>query len=331
MGYNTYAAKFQFFKNHLEGLKSLLPKFSRSYPVLAFAMILSFYSCGEITEVDQIEDVSFETSIYHPSFLFSKERNDTLTKTLKFEFNAWAEENSSKVVFGFYDDKDQLIDSKNTHLQLLVNNQSVPTGTIDLDSKILSAGELTLSLAFSPDLPANAFNGYIKVFNSDLDRINNVANLSSSPVLNWSAKQKVIWNPLQKYLVITLATLVAMFLVWLIILRPIVYRRFQRVSLTVQSPFFKKIILKNAISLSLSKSSTNQKGKEKLLVGKRSSYTHPFFSTPILVTPKSKSEAYINLGSNYTIHPYTSVLKKGPNAHTITNSKTKEKITITFS
>ena len=155
--------------------------------------------------------------------------------------------------------------------------------------------------------------------------------MKNLPILSWSAKQEVILNPLLKYLLITTAVLLCLFLFWLIILRPIVYRRFQKVSLTIQSPFFKRITLKNAISLSLTNVSAKQKEKERLLVGKRLSYTHPFFDMSIMVTPKSKSEAYINLGPNYTIHPFTSTLTKGHSPHTITNLKTREKITITFS
>ncbi len=294
-------------------------------------IVFSLWSCEEKSDDIQIEDVSFETSIYHPSFLFSKERNDTVTKELKFEFNDWAEENNSKVVFAVYDDSDLLIDSENKNIQLLVNDQPVATGKIELNSKNLKQGQLSLSLVFLRNVQNEVFNGYIKVNNSDLDRINNVADMQNSPILSWSAKQKVIWNPLLKYLVITIAILLGMFLVWLIILRPIVYRRFQKVSLTIQSPFFKKITLKNAISLSLNNAGKKQKGKERLLAGKRLNYTHPFFETPILITPKSKSEAYINLGTNYSIQPYTSVLKRGHNTYTITKTKTKEKITITYS
>lgn len=289
-----------------------------------------FYSCGNNAVDNQIQDISFSTSTYHPAFLFSKERNDTLAKSLKFTFNDWAVNQNSEVVFGICNEEGQMIGDDNSRVKFLVNDQPVKDGKLKLGAQSQAEGTLNLSILFSPSTANHTFHGYIKVFSTDLDRINNLDQLSHSSVLSWSANQKVVWNPLLKYILWGLAVIIGIFLIWITILRPIVYRRFGRSSLTIQSPFFKKISLKGAIHLTLDKTVQNQKRKERLMMGKKIYYSNPFFSSPIYIFPKSRTEVFIKLGSDYSIQPYAGVIKKGSIPYTVVNLKTKEKITLTL-
>lgn len=301
------------------------------YPTMVLmALIWSLYGCQEKVDVNQVQDVSFQTAIYYPSFLFMGERSDTLTKTLKYEFNAWAKDQNSNVLLGVYDDKENLIDASNNRLSLLINGKPNTSGKIELDSQKDSEGGIKISMLFAPNEETIAHRGYIKVLQSDLDRINHISDLKAFPILSWSATQQVIWNPLKKYLIIGLLVLLAILLFWLFFLGPIVFSRFGRGALTIQSPAFKNIRLHKSIGLTLSDHSIRQNWKERFFKGKELNYSNPLFPAPIRITPQSKNKIRIQLGPAYSIQPFTTTLNKGGGQYIITNLNTKDKITITY-
>ncbi len=297
--------------------------------IFLIILLISSSGCQSNDAGSKIQDMSFATSTYYPSFLFVGERNDTTAKILKFGFNKWAIQENSKVRLGVFDETNNLIDS-NSDLALFVNEKPVTSGIIDLDSQADSNGQLKISLLFSPNTQTTKHHGLIKVIHSDLDRINNIEDVMGSPVLSWTATQKVVWNPLKKYLFIVLCFLLTLLLFWLVILRPIVYRRFGKTALVIQSPQFKNLRLSKAIGLTLTNHTIKQSWKNRLFKGKELTYSNPLFTEPILVTPHSRNKARIRLGSNYTIVPYTTTLNKGAGAYKITNSTTKQIITITY-
>src|SRR5690554_1937064 len=115
--------------NHLNGFR-LIPK------TLLFVLLSGLYACDSNHPENQIQDVSFSTSTYYPSFLFIAEKNDTVTKTLKFHFNHWAIQQGSGAQIGLYDDQDKLIDADNDNLSAFINDLPATSGTIDINSQV---------------------------------------------------------------------------------------------------------------------------------------------------------------------------------------------------
>lgn len=282
-------------------------------------------SCNKDVGVKGVEDVNFENAYYHPSFLFSKEKNDIVSKTLQFEFNEFAEQ--SAVTIGFFDEEGRLMSEANDGFKLFVNDSEVSGGKLELSAQQGVRGEIKISVLYPPKDKTKRYKGLIKVISGDIDRINYVDNLTEDPIFTWSGTHVVRMNPLKKWLLISLGVIVAALLIWLIILRPIAFTRFRRSSVTINSPFYSRIKIKGAVSLTLTDKRQKQSFWSKLFKGKDLVYVNPFFTQPITIMPKSKTDVRIRTGANYILTPFATFLTLNQ-TYELKNNQTGEKITI---
>ena len=294
-----------------------------SLDTLLFLFAVVMISCNAEVHEQGIEDISFSTAYYYPSFLFSKSRNDIVTKKIRFEFNEFA--GQSSITMGLFDKDGRLMNDFG--IKLYIDNIEIDNGWFQLNAQDLSEGELQISILYPSNTKTQRYTGYVKVIEGDIDRVNHVDVLTGNPVFSWSGTHVVSMNPLKKWLIVMFTVLVGILITWLVVLKPIVYNRFRRVSLTINSPFFKRIKIKGAVSLTLTDKKQKQSFWSKLFKGKDLVYVHPFFTNPVIIMPKSKADVRIRIGANYTLNPFTTYLSLNK-SYDLINNQTGEKITI---
>jgi len=310
----------------------------KGHKIIYYLILASFFivSCHSKTKELNIEDIGFSDAEYYPSFLFVEEKNEKVEKTIGYEFNDYAKSNNSQVYLSFYNDKNQLLSDKDG-IKFYVNGSLVKNNEFEINSKYNQLGKLTISIVLPPDNTKsiwrvisnkhNRFSGFIKFSKGDIDRINNVENIHAEPILSWSISQIVRMNPLQKWLSWLMIILAVLTFIYLTLIKPILFRRIKKRDIIIEKPFYKRIEIKGAISLTLSNQNKKQSILKKIFKGKEKIYLNPFFTRPIKFTHFNKNTVKIYTGGYYTIQPNTTKIKAN-NQYTIINNETKQTISI---
>lgn len=302
---------------------------NRLFLSLLSIVFLVLSSCKEKEEYTG-PTTDFGTSEYYPAFLFSKSDTLRLSKKLKYDFNDYAVKKGSSIRLKLVNTAQKAISDNN--IRFYVNGKLIDNNEFNLTSEKSKKGTLNIGLQLLPGYPEGYTSGFLSISNHSLDVVNN-SDLNTSKekrLFKWEATHKIVMNPLKKGLIWTGVVFIAILFIWFLILKPIVYPRFGRGSLTIQSPLFKSILLHKSIGLTLSNNSIKQKWMEMFFKGRELHYSNPIFPAPIIFTPHSKNKIRIQLDPTYSIQPFTTTLNKGAGQHIITNLSTKEKITITF-
>ncbi|SDH48736.1 hypothetical protein [Myroides phaeus] len=295
--------------------------------VCILLLVTTLYSCNKPKEDENLSTSHFGKSISYEKFLWKDARNDTLQKSFVYSFNNWAAEANSSVTITLNNGENELIKNKVPY-HFLVNDTPIPDGKIILKSTNKTGDTINLKLVIPTQINTDFF-GYITIADHNLDRVNDIENPNNTNIYKWSATQEIQMNPLKVILLWVLAITATCLFIYLLILRPIIFKRMGKGQITIQQPFFKNINVKNNIELVF----TNKKHKQgffnKIFQGKRTTITNNFFTNPIYFTPSVKSKIRIRTGGHYSIEPFTTTFEKGI-IYEITNNNTKEKITITY-
>jgi hypothetical protein len=277
-----------------------------------------------------LRDMSFGKSVHYPSFLFFEGKNDTLTKIIHYRFNDWAKNQGAYIVLKIVD-KDGNSVTSNLDFKVMINDEVVSDGKFNLKTNAHNEGELEIGFVLPSSKNSNYFEGYIYFVIGNLDRVNDIEHLNSEvPVFTWSAHQEVQWNPYETWLYTILAVLIVLLFIWLVLLRPFIYRRFNKNrSIIITSPFYKKVPLKKGINLTLTNEGSKQSVIERFFKGKELVYVNPFFKNPLIVRPRTKKKIRLRMGSHYKIEPFRTTLKKGQQTYSLKNQN-NEKIKFTY-
>lgn len=304
-----------------------MPKNSLRFTPLLF-LLLILCSCNKKVQ-ESINNSNFGESISYDSFLWKQARNDTLNKAFAYNFNNWANESTSYVTLFFQDqnNKPLTIDSP---YYFLVNNQIPQNGKLVLESNQKTKDTLNLQLVIK-DQSITDLYGYIQIGDHNIDRVNNIENPKQENIYKWTAAHELQMNPLKVLLLWVLAILVATLFFYLLILRPIIYKRMGKGQITIQEPFYKNIKTKNNIEIIFRDKPLKQSWLQKLFQGKKTVVVNPIFTEPIYLTPSSRGKIRIRTAGKYNIDPFTSSLEKGTDStYELTNNQTNDKINITY-
>lgn len=289
-------------------------------------LFATLYSCQKVEE-ENISNSHFGKSTSYDQFLWKDARNDTLQKSFVYSFNNWAAESNSFVTITLNNEANGVIKNTNPY-HFLVNDKPVDDGKIVLKSTNKVNDTINLKLVISDQINTD-FYGYIAITDHNLDRVNDIENPKNTNIYKWSATQEVQMNPLKILLLWSLAIIATILFIYLLILRPIIFKRLGKGQITIQQPFYKNTNIKNNIELLFTNKKQNQGFINKLFQGKRTTITNDFFTNPIYFSPSVKSKIRVRTGGHYNIEPFTTTIEKG-NTYEITNNNTNEKITITY-
>lgn len=265
-----------------------------------FLLIPSLWviSCSE-------NQMSFGTVEYYPSFLWEDANITTVKKTFEFDFSLDAKnDNRSFAEFQFVDNNDNPI--RSDIMQVYDGDQILNGNRFRVESNEV-AKELTFS--FSPEASNGKYQGYFKLINHNLDRIESepIKPGDKLNVFQWTIYYNKTMNPLAKVFLYTFLIVIACCLAWFIILRPLVFPHFGK--------FIKSIMVKQNDRI-IDQLSYNFKGARKVVfydkkikqsfwnrifVGEIKTYVSPYFKTKLIFSPKKKNVSVC--GTGYSVNP----------------------------
>lgn len=232
-----------------------------------------------------VSDVKkFSKASFVSSFLKSEAKTIPAESDIKIEFNEQAKiENSSAEV----------------KVCLMKNRKGAPASnfTICMDGKELKNGsfEVTpdtsnvhLSVEGGILTKESKYYGRIELIPKNLDNCAIKPNKGDSTVYSWDFRFEKKWNPFLLGTVILLAFLIATFLLWMIVLKPIFYPRFGSIQKTFIIPGMAPLVVKfkgARMVVVAASHSKKQSGWNRFWTGKIIYKTHPAFEDPITFKP----------------------------------------------
>lgn len=283
--------------------------------IILFLLILTIH-IGCNFEERKIEGVNFEAAEYYDSFLFVPAKQTPTFKKIKINFNDWAIYNNAYVTLLMYCQNDPnstpfyLGTDSSPLLSLYLNDKLCKDGEIKLNKE--SEKTLDLRIEFSPEAKEGLYSGYIVVKDSEIDRINNIENISNqSKIFEWSVRYNIVMNPLKLGLACMLLAIVLSLLIWFLFVQPFIYPKMRKGTIMINAPYTKVVRIAGGRKLVFASYIRKQKVLNKIFAGKILYETNPFWENEIVFYPKDKRNLRILLSSDYTITPYTNIINRG--------------------
>ena len=271
--------------------------------------------------------VPFGTVEYYPDFLWVSSNTTPVKKTFEFDFSQDAQ-----------NDKDAYAELQ------FVDNEGNPVSTDIMQvydgSRLLEGNKIRvlsdvkvkeLTFTFSPQAMDGKHQGYLKLVNHNLDRIE-----SQQPnpgdqldVLQWTLHYSKVMNPLAKVLMWILITIIVCLCIWFFVIRPILYPHFSKFTKSVLIEQNNAIVgqfnysFKGARKVIFYDKKVKQAVWSKLFTGEIKTYVHPLFRNKLTFTPRKRNAAVLGSGYTASCNP---IPRSG--VATITNEQEKMKITL---
>lgn len=299
-------------KNYIPPKRHFLLKKMSSLSLVVLILMLN--SCiSEDDNPNNLPGINFGASTYYDSFLFSKSSNDSLTKTIKINFNDHAQDNEGFADLYFVDEANNVIGSPDSPLALYINNNEVSNGIIQLTSSPRPSDSLEIKLLFNPSENSRDFSGFLMLQNGKIERINNIEiqNASGIELFKWNARQEVVMNPLKKGLIWFLVIVAGSLLIWFLLIRNRMYPKMARGQIILNSPYYKSIRTKGVRQIIFTNHHYKQSGFNKLFAGEIIYEKNDFWQDEIKLSPARRRQLRIKMPGHYNIDPFTSKIDQG--------------------
>ena len=271
-----------------------------------------------------IEDNDFGKATYHDKFLFSKEATKPVTSTIHVEFSEQAKKEHSSALMKVYliDKKtEEKVTASSQHLKISINGEESDTFRLSPDMS-----NPTIQIYGQEDTKNGSYYGRIELIPYSLDyySIN-----GTQEVYKWKMSFRNKWNPLKLGLAWLLGILLAAFLLWMIVLKPLFYPRFGSIQKTFNIPGMAPLIIRFKGARMVVVASSHKKKQSawnRFWTGKIIYKTHPAFDSPITFKPSNRRRilARVQAGT-YMISPNP---MPGIGSATITDIKKNLKINV---
>lgn len=237
-----------------------------------------------------VEDNHFGKASYYGRFLFAGERCTPATAKARIEFSEQARVEHSSVRMQVYlvDKKSgERVSLQSQHLSVKV---SIDGKEVEGQSVELKPGmdEVAVTVAGGEDTKSGTYYGRIELQPTRLD---NCTVDGAQEVYKWKVRFSHQWNPLKVALFWILVILVVAFVVWMMVLKPIVYPRFGSVQKTFNVPGMAPLIVKfrgARMVVVAASHGKRQSAWNRFWTGKIVYKTHPAFARPIEFKPARK-------------------------------------------
>jgi len=249
------------------------------------SVILFLITIVCMTSCKKEGNVSFGTVEYYPNFAWVDSKTTPVTKTFDFDFSQDAKDDNSYAELQFVDNEGKPI-STNV-MQVKIDGKEIADNKFRVNSDETSKD---LTFTFSPNAEDGKYQGYLKLISHKLDRLDSQPLTPGQQVeaFQWTLKYEKRMNPLTKAIMWFLIVLLALFIIWFFLLRPIVYPTFGSIQKTFNVPKMAPLIVKfkGARMVVLAASHPKKQGRVKsFLKGKIIYKTHPAFVSPIIFKP----------------------------------------------
>lgn len=288
---------------------------------IILAAIICFTSCSD-------DSISFGTVEYYPSFWWVDANVTPVTKTFDFDFSEDAKnDKNSFAEFQFVDNKGNPIST--SEMQVYMDGQQLANNKFKISSEVTSK-ELTFT--FSPDVKEGKHQGYLKLVNHSLDRLDAQPLSPGQKVdaFQWTLRFEKGMNPLARCLLWLTIIFVALAILWFLLLKSFFFPqiRLNRLEITSDKGYFQNVKINGAHKVIMTDKPISQCWLSKLFLGEIIVIQDDVWRDEWSITPKKrKKTARINLRGKYIINPVTSEIQNF-SEYKIQNINTKELLTI---
>lgn len=197
------------------------------------------------------ESVDFGTVEYYPEFLWVDANITPVVKTMVCDFSIDAQNDANTFAeFQFVDNNGNPIQT--SEMQVKVDGVCAESNIFRINSKTDS---VKLEFTFSPNATAGKHQGYLKLINHKLDRLDSqeLSPEGTIDVFQWTLNYDKRMNPLAFTLMVVGLIIFAVILLWLAFLKRIFYPQFRAIN--------KSVIIPNDVPITL-----HFKGKRMIVI-----------------------------------------------------------------
>ena len=289
--------------------------------IICLLILVFFSSCEN-------KSVSFGTVEFYPDFLWVNSNITPVKKTLEFDFSPDAKNDASSFAeFQIVDNDGKSIPT--SEMQIKVDGVTAEHNILRVYS---NTDSVKLEFTFSPDATTGKHQGYLKLINHKLDRLDSqqLSVDQKIDVLQWTLNYDKSMNPLAKIFLCIFIAIFTCLLFWFLILRPSLYPHF--------GTFRKSILIKQndiivgqmtftftgARKVVFYDRKVKQSIWSRIFIGEIKTYVNPLFKTKLTFSPKRRNAAAF--GTGYTVNP-----NPIPRSGVATINNHFEKLSITLS
>lgn len=232
-----------------------------------------------------VNDNHFGKASYYDSFLGVPQKNVQAISDINVAFSDQAKVEKSSAVMNVY-----LVDKKegkkvslaSQKLHLLINGKEIKDGSFLLTPDM---SNVTIAVSGESDTESGTYYGRIELNPSNLDNCSINGMMES---FKWRFKFEQKCNPLKLGLIWLLIILTSAFILWMIVLKPMLYPRFGSIRKTFNVPGMAPLIINFKGARMVIVSSSPQKKQSvwnRFWTGKIIYMIHPAFNSPVIFKP----------------------------------------------
>lgn len=301
--------------------------------ILFIVIPILLFSCSR--ESDKIAATRWGKENYYNNFLWKKHVPDTLCKKLAFDFNDDAKNYMTKPLqLGIFKKLDNGTMSPVTEkeMEVFVNGKKSVGNVISVAP---GTATITVGFVFNPATENKVHHWFIRpIDDGGLERINDMDafafNAPDSSLMEVEVEKNKIMNPLAEGSMFSGIFLVAALLIWLLVLKPMIFPTFRvgKIVLSDPVPYMSQKKLRGNRRLVLTKNKPSQSGLNKFFTGKIIYDVNPMWTTDIIVEPRDRNSVRVRASKEYMTDART---MKIHNEYIIQNMTTGTKTKIKLS
>jgi len=215
--------------------------------VLVITIVAS--SCTHEEELGGAANLEFGKSSYYKPFLWKRMTPDTLTRELIFKASedAVADVNSFVELKAVWIDNGEEVKWDEPNIAALIfRGKEYNNGIVRINLADLQPGEnsLVFSVCFKETTKEGRYEGYLRLNNADLDRLNDETPINGKALVRWRATHRITTNPLLKTLFLIGLVFAIGIVIWFVILRPIMFPHFGGGQIRFDQPEYETLKLR---------------------------------------------------------------------------------------
>lgn len=266
-----------------------------------------FAACGRKAMSGDIPTCWGKTN-YYDSFLWKKHVPDTLYRTIEFDFNQDAKNFMTeplKLRLFKKTDSDEMSPVTESEMEVFVDGRKCQGNILDIYP---GTEKLSVGLVFNPDAENKVHHWFFKpAADGGLDRINDMGpdifNADNSSLLDIEVEKHRVMNPLKEGMLFAAAILIASLLVWIFVLKPIIFPTFRvgRVQLSDPVPYSSLKHIRGYRKVILTDKKQKQNVFNKFFTGKILYDVNQLWISDIIIEPKDKKSVRLRCTKDFMV------------------------------
>jgi hypothetical protein len=234
----------------------------------------------------------------YPKFLFWSNKTDTVFQTVSVDWSEDAKLSNSSLKLNL-----KLDGLKDSEYGLVVDGYPQTSKEIELLS---SENAKKIGFYINEGMESGIKTGIIQIYKNDLDRTN------IDEPLAFEVKLITDFNPLQIILFWTGISILLFLLLWFLIFRNQIYKKFHKATIQITDPYFKSFKVGGSRNVIFSSAPIKQNILSTIFKGKQHNEINSIWITPLVFLPGRNKTELIKVKPNqeFTLDPYAVFLKR---------------------